>query len=215
MVKSGSKYLYLVGTKVNNLEVLGLSDGRSINYTFQMKTRCVCGVEKLVSAPRLANGTAKSCGCLGGMQNRRQQRTHGFWQKGTYNSWANAKRRCNNPKNPRYRHYGGRGIQVCDRWKTFEQFLIDMGERPSNKHSLDRIDVDGNYCPENCRWATNREQGNNTKRNVRLVFEGRVRTISEWSTELGISYSLLHSRIQNGWTVRRTLTEPSNRKRAA
>ena len=204
----------MIGGKYGNMTVLNLVEERSSNCSFQALCRCDCGIEKVAALNYLLSGATKSCGCLGGIPNRKKQITHGHWQKGAYNSWANAKRRCNNPKNPRYHQYGGRGIKVCSRWDTFEQFLADMGERPTSKHSLDRINVDGDYSPENCRWATNVEQCNNTRRNVYLVLDGKRKTAADWSRSYGINYMAIAGRIKLGWTVRDTLTVPVGGKRA-
>ena len=112
-----------------------------------------------------------------------------------YNSWCAMKQRCYYKSNNRYDRYGGRGIVVCDRWKTnFQNFLEDMGKRPSPKHSIDRINNDGNYEPSNCRWASNLEQSNNRSNRI-IDYNGLSLTIREWSSKLGISYKTLRQRI--------------------
>lgn len=121
------------------------------------------------------------------------------------------KARCSNSSNAAYPLYGGRGITVCDRWKdSFQNFLDDMGERPEGM-SIDRIDNNGNYCPENCRWATGKQQCNNLRKNVWLVFEGQRHTISQWSEKIGLTRDTIIRRLQRGWTVRKTLTKQSER----
>jgi hypothetical protein len=116
--------------------------------------------------------------------------------------------RCNNPQNPAYPYYGGRGIYVVAEWETFKQFYADMGPRPSAKHSLDRIDNDGPYSPENCRWATWTEQMNNTRLTRRIEFQGQCLSVSEWSRELGVPVNTLLMRLHRGWSPIRTLSEP-------
>lgn len=111
-------------------------------------------------------------------------------------AWINIKRRCYNQKNASYPAYGGRGIVMCDRWKNdFLAFLDDMGSRPSDQHSIDRIDVNGNYEPGNCRWAVNSTQCNNKRNNVMLTHEGKTQTLSQWAKELGINVDTLWRRI--------------------
>ncbi|MGY8988455.1 MAG: hypothetical protein ACKVG7_07840, partial [Flavobacteriales bacterium] len=110
-----------------------------------------------------------------------------------------------------YDGYGGRGISVCDRWRdSFENFLADMGERPSNEHSIDRKDNDGNYEPDNCRWATKKEQGRNRRSNRILTFNNKTQTLIEWSEELGISSAVIRQRIKaSGWSIEEALTTPA------
>ena len=126
--------------------------------------RCDCGAEKLVGAPLLRSGASESCGCLRDDMARKANTTHGKTRTPEYSSWRNMHNRCRNPSGPGYKNYGGRGIRVCDRWLTFENFLADMGVRPSQQHSLDRIDNDGNYEPGNCRWALPRVQVQNRRK---------------------------------------------------
>lgn len=114
------------------------------------------------------------------------------------------KSRCIDPKRP---NYHGKGIQVCERWMDFKNFLADMGHRPPGT-TLDRIDTYGNYEPGNCRWATDKQQHNNKSSNVRLTFNGHSRTYSEWAAVAGLTPATLRARLQRGWTVEKTLTTP-------
>lgn len=126
-----------------------------------------------------------------------------------YNIWCNMKTRCLCPTHSSYHHYGARGISVCERWMTYQNFLADMGRAPSPRHSIDRIDNDGNYEPANCRWATQKEQNCNQARNTKLTHLGRTMTINEWAKELGISCRTLRARVMRyGWSPERALTVP-------
>jgi hypothetical protein len=125
-----------------------------------------------------------------------------------YSIWYGIRGRCLHPHNPAYARYGGRGITLCPEWHDFDRFLADVGPRPSGKHSLDRIDTDGPYSRENCRWATATEQQNNKRTNRVLEFDGRRQTATQWARELGIPVTVLRVRLYRGWSVARSLTAP-------
>lgn len=132
-----------------------------------------------------------------------------------FHAWFNMKRRCYNPKEVNYKWYGGKGITVCDRWlNDFPAFLSDMGKRPSDKHSLDRIDVLGNYGPDNCRWATEKDQKRNRGDfNVRITWNGITRLQVEWSEITGLPFQVIGSRINKlGWSIDDALTVPVKNK---
>lgn len=126
--------------------------------------RCDCSKNKVILGHSLRQGLTKSCGCLQRERASQTKKKHGASTTETYYIWAGMRTRCKNPKATPYKNYGGRGISVCERWNSFDNFLADMGERPPGL-SIDRIDNDGNYEPDNCRWATQSEQtGNQRKR---------------------------------------------------
>lgn len=164
--------------------------------------RCQCGNEREVRADGLKNGRSTSCGCR-----PYELQTHGRATTPEYKAWTAMHQRCENPNSQRWPQYGARGIRVDERWSTFEAFLSDMGERPSG-HSLERIDNDGPYSPENCRWATSLDQGRNTRRNRVLTFDGRSMTVSAWASELKIDKRTLLARLRLGWSVERALSTP-------
>ncbi len=132
---------------------------------------------------------------------------HGFGQEvKEYRAWVAIRNRCNNKTNYAYKHYGGRGIKVSKEWDSFEQFYIDMGDAPSPKHSIDRIDNNGDYSKVNCRWATPYQQGLNRRTTRNITFNGKTMCIREWEKEMNVGRSTIQTRIQNGWSIKRALT---------
>lgn len=171
--------------------------------------RCSCGKEWPVVARALTSGNTKSCGCWGRAQTTSSLTTHGKRHTPTYNVWRNMRQRCKPEHAKQYKYYAGRGIRVCERWlHSFENFLADMGEMPSPKHSLDRIDNDGHYEPLNCRWATRIEQGANKRNNIVLTLDGDAKTIAEWTRERGWPKGFINTRLRKGWSPVRALTTP-------
>lgn len=134
--------------------------------------------------------------------------TRGGVRTTEYIIWRQLRSRCLRPGNAAYSDYGGRGITVCERWSKFENFLVDMGRRPSRDHSLDRRDNDGGYCKENCRWATRSEQARNTRRNHWITFRGESRILAEWAEITGIDRDTITARFKYGWSIERTLSTP-------
>jgi hypothetical protein len=180
--------------------------------------QCDCGAIRICLQSNLRKpGHTQSCGCLQREQIGARSRVHGH--KPTrgptkeYARWLAMCRRCNNPKHAQYEGYGGRGITVCPRWRFFATFLADMGPAPTPQHSLDRIDNDGPYSPENCRWATSREQCNNRSTNHRIEMDGQVKTLSEWAALLDTTSARLCQRIECGWTEEMAVTTPVIRAR--
>jgi len=179
---------------------------------------CECGNCVVVQTTNLRNGNTKTCGCSRNENIKKAvdaTRTHGKSTTIEYIRWQQMKSRCLNPSNKRFSHYGGRGINVCDSWlepdgRGFTNFLEDMGRRPSTKHSIDRIDVNGDYCKENCRWATVKEQNTNKVNNIRITAFGRTMCLSEWSESSGIPAGTIQYRIQNDWEVEIALTKKPN-----
>ena len=172
--------------------------------------QCCCGAVLAVSRSSLVTGNTRSCGCMFIDMLRTTKRKHGKADTNEYYIWQGIKDRCTNTGNSRHAYYGGRGIRVCDRWlepeSGFSNFLADMGERPSKAHSIDRYpDPNGNYCPENCRWATTKEQNRNQRSNVLLTYQEKTQCISAWAEELNMPSDRIRGRIRRGWSVDRTL----------
>ena len=171
------------------------------------RCQCACGKEKIALGVYLRNGTTSSCGCLRGQALTR----HGLSDSLIYATWNNMLSRCLNPNNFNYRRYGGRGIKVCKRWRDFRNFYFDMGAKPPGK-TLDRIDNNGDYCKENCRWATHKEQSNNTRRNVYFVTSKGTLSIAEIAEVAGITYHAVQWRLARGIRGEQ-LIAPNKRKR--
>lgn len=191
----------LVGQQFGMWTVTSFAFLRSGAYYWNL--RCQCGVERAVSIAALVRGSSRSCGCsriLAGFASRKVRKEPEF------KTWDSMIYRCHNASCHAFSRYGGRGITVCDRWRTsYHNFLADMGRRPSLKHTLDRIDNGGNYEPGNCRWATKLEQARNRANSVIVEFDGRKQTLPDWAEELGLSYQTIMQRFRRGLPIDRVL----------
>jgi hypothetical protein len=172
--------------------------------------KCDCGNLKVSRLYDVKRGKINSCGCIHKKQLAERNKAnakHGYFGTPIYNSWSGIIERCYNPKSGNYNMYGAKGITMCERWRSsFENFLEDMGERPQGT-SIDRIDVYGNYCPENCRWVDAKTQARNRTNNVRYEYDGKNLTLAEWSEITGIKADTMHSRIRKqGWSIEDALT---------
>lgn len=163
----------------------------------------------------------KTIGSRGGVRSRelevnkgsnKMHSTHNQTGSPEHDTWCNIKQRCYDTNCPGYARYGARGIKMCARWKrSFENFLRDMGNKPSPKHSIDRIDNEGNYSPENCRWATAKEQANNKSTNLQVDYGGEKRTVSELADLSGLPYAAVHKRVMLGWSGDKIVETPSKK----
>lgn len=171
---------------------------------------CECGEAAEVYQNHLRTGHTTSCGCR--RRDGSIRRTHGMKGTRIYAIWKDMRKRCNNPNSKAYKNYGGRGIRVCKEWDDAGVFYADMGDPPTNKHTLDRIDNDGDYCAENCRWATRKEQMRNNRRNLVMSLNGVSMCASEWAETLGMSVGNISRRKGLGWTDEQTLTTPIGEK---
>lgn len=171
---------------------------------------CVCGNRTLVAGSKLRNHHTQSCGCLNKEITVQRSTTHGMTHSFEYQSYKQAKGRCENPNNPSYSDYGGRGIQF--RYTRFEEFLEDLGICPPGK-TLDRFpDNDGHYEKGNCRWATPEEQNNNKRTNVLITAFGRTQTAIQWSRETGINEATIRQRFRVGWPSEHLFDPPGSRQ---
>lgn len=180
------------------------------------KTRlaCHCQCGNFVSIPILSWKNTKSCGCLSREVLLKRNTTHGMSKTSEFNIWGLIIDRCTNPKSPAYHNYGGRGISICDEWRTsFMQFLSDMGPRPSKKHEIDRIDTNGNYSPENCRWTTSLENNRNRRNNRLITFNGQTKCLEEWASIIGVNSTAISNRLRRGWSIEDALTQPASWKK--
>ena len=157
---------------------------------------CDCGNRKEVSSSHLVRGQTKSCGCLKDGIIHGASRRSGRSKE--YYIWLSMRQRCRNPKSKHYHQYGGRGIDVCERWNDFSAFASDMGPRPSARHTVERRDNDLGYSPDNCYWATMKEQANNTRRNIKVTLGEETMNLSQAVEMLGLRYGTVLNRIHRG-----------------
>ncbi len=194
----------LIGRKFGIVEVIQLTGKIQGRYFWLI--RCACGVEKNVADNNLRR--MKSCGC------QRDYKTIALKypnkDKKTYECWRGIKKRCFQKSSKTFEYYGGRGITMCQEWKeSFVAFQADMGNAPFENAQIDRINNNGNYCKENCRWVTQRANSLNTRRTLRIEYNGKKTTLSDAALEAGLPYKLVWKRWkQLGWTLERSLTEP-------
>ena len=207
-----AKTLALVGQRFGKLMVLSLFRTTVPPRETWAICLCECGQTRNVRVADLKNRHTRSCGCY----KRESVTTHGqsgFGKTQVYRAWRSMRERCLNPRIKHFRNYGGRGITVCERWNSFELFFTDIGHPPSKKHSLDRIDNNGPYCPENVRWATKSQQMNNRRNSRYLTHNGITETISEWSRIIKLTRQVICYRLENGWSTAEALTTAVHEKR--
>lgn len=200
----------LVSQRFGRWTVLGPAPKRGKHILWQC--RCDCGTEKTVLGFTLKAGTSQDCGCTRTAKNAARRTTHGMWRHPAYNSWKSAHSRCRHRSGPSWHLYGGRGIQVSAYWSGFDQFWADMGPTWTEGATLDRIDCDGPYSKENCRWASPREQANNRRDNVFITTPNGRMTVVQASETFGIAANTIFARIRYGWPEARLL-EPVRKRR--
>lgn len=199
----------LVGKRFGRLVVLRRDFRR--NGKWYWRCLCDCGAEKVVFTNLLTrtNGS-RSCGCLQRETRAASNRKHGRSGDPIFAVWRTMIARCHAPYHIEYRRYKKRGIYVCDRWRnSFTNFLADMGERPSDAHTIERIDNNGPYSPKNCRWATKKDQARNRHNTPIVTFRGDTKSLAEWCEQLGFKYRTVWRRIHmSGWPIELALSSP-------
>jgi hypothetical protein len=174
--------------------------------------KCQCGAIKDIRLGDLRSGRTISCGCIKRQRQLERCKKHGMTHSPEYKVWQNMLNRCRNPKLREWKRYGGRGITVCQRWKNeFAAFLSNVGRRPSPRHTLDRIRNDGNYCPGNVRWVTQKTQCNNKSSNRHIKWNEELHTAKEWSEIVGVGYGTLLYRLRMGWPIYLAMTVPPHK----
>ncbi|MEI6296219.1 MAG: hypothetical protein WCO84_01055 [bacterium] len=201
-------FIDLTGKKFERLTVIRRVENK--NNKIMWLCNCVCGKTKIINSHDLRSEHTRSCGCIHSESIRMLKTTHGLTNTRLNSIWCSMLTRCSNINSKSYDNYGGRGITICNEWKT--DFLVFYNWAMENNYSqdltLDRIDNNGNYEPENCRWATTEQQMNNTRHNVFLELDGKKMTVAQWSKYLGINVYTLWSRIKSGWNVQDIINCP-------
>lgn len=187
-LKAGQKHGYLTAIEFVY---------RNRNYKQIWKWLCDCGNIHEASASKVLSGTTVTCGC----SRQNGNPTHGLRSSPEYIVWCGMIQRCTNPNYAKFQDYGGRGIKVCERWMKFAEFYADMGPRPTPKHTIERMENNGNYCKQNCKWATSYEQRRNTRRNVYVWHEGKRFVMCDLAAAYGIPHETFRRRLMSGWDV--------------
>jgi hypothetical protein len=204
--KPSKPRINLTGRRFGKLTILYFVGRYGRRYFW--RAQCDCGDQAVVDSANLNKGT-RSCGCV----TLARITKHGLYMSSEYRTWASMKMRCLNPKTLGYARYGGRGIKICDRWLDFTKFIADMGRKPSLRHSLDRINNDGDYEPSNCRWATPKEQAFNRGNNRLVTAFGITLPMTAWAERQGLGYSALRGRLETGLTPEEALSLPPSRRK--
>lgn len=200
--------------RLTAIEICGRSKSKKVLW----RCSCDCGNETIVSSCHLMSGHTKSCGCYASERAKTLAKetrvTHGQRNTRLYNIWSSMIERCTLKKQKAYHNYGGRGITVCEEWKTFENFYnwaIENGY--SDELTLDRIDNDGNYCPDNCKWSTYKEQARNRRTNIYITYNEETKILRDWENYLGMKNGTLSDRInRRGWSIEKAFTTPVRKR---
>lgn len=202
------RFIDLTGKKFNMLTAIRIHSKDKYNHANWL-CKCDCGNETIVAGSNLRSGQAVSCGCYKKERMGNLNKSHNLKYTRIYNIWARMKQRCNNNKDPGYKHYGGRGIKVCGEWQEFKPFYDwSMANGYTEELTLDRINVNRNYEPSNCRWVDMKTQANNKTNTIYWEYNNETHTISEWADILDTTYNTLWQRKLRGWSVEQILSKP-------
>jgi hypothetical protein len=184
--------------------------GKTITKNQRIFWECVCdcGNVKFYESYSLRHGYSRSCGCWCKEEMARIKHKHGAAGTRLYGVWFKMLERCRNPKNKRFHRYGGRGISVCNRWQSFQNWIDDMGYPASDTLEIDRINNDGNYEPGNCRWATKKQNCRNSSSARKITYLGKTQCITEWAEDAGINEKTLMTRLERGWPFVKAIETP-------
>lgn len=223
-------YLFLCKKRMKRLELEGKRFGRLIVLKFEIskngytywKCKCDCGNYKVITGGHLTSNQVKSCGCLAKEMSAKRLRLrltkHGMGKTLFYKVFSGIIMRCNNIKNRHYKDYGGRGIKCL--WNNFEEFKNDMYEsylehkkavrniKIRNNTTIERTDNNGNYCKENCKWVTQKEQGRNRRTNHLITYKGKTKILTEWAEDFNMNFNVLWDRIKKKWSIEEALITP-------
>lgn len=206
----------ITGQTFGRLTVIEKTNEKSHKGEIKWLCKCSCGNTCIVIGSRLRGGYTQSCGCL----NLEVKTKHGKTHTRLFALWQNMRKRCYATYDKNYKNYGARGISVCEKWKndfqSFYDWAIQNGydeKAQRGKCTLDRIDVNGNYEPSNCRWVTQKVQCNNQRKNHFLTFNNEIHTLAEWSEKLNMKTGVILARLKMGWSVEKTLTTPVRKLR--
>ncbi|MBR6551974.1 MAG: hypothetical protein IKT89_03940 [Clostridia bacterium] len=194
----------LIGKIFGELTVIKRVENDKNNRT-QWLCKCSCGREKIIRGSSLTSGNSKTCGCQSG-----KKKTQELYGSRLYRVWANIKSRCTNPNYPRFKDYGGRGIALCESWLIFENFKCwALSNGYTDKLTIDRIDNNGNYEPNNCRWVTQKINNTNKRNNLIFTYKNKSMCLKKWAEELNIDYILLYNRVlRRNWDFEKAITTP-------
>lgn len=215
------KPIDITGKKFNRLTAIRLHHIEKYNHGTKhfWLYKCDCGNEVVLNKNNVSNGHTQSCGCFQREQTAKASSSHNLSRVRLYHIWNGIKARCYNKNNPAYKYYGGRGICICEKWKddfkAFYDWSMNNGykeeTRKSNNYNIltiDRIDTNGNYCPENCRFVTAKEQSRNVRTNTLITYNNESRCLSEWAEIFGIDSELLRERLKRNWSFEKAISTP-------